>query len=163
MRRALPSANGAFLCARIPSANAGYAELQRPLKRKRVQTLDAARFRAFARISELDFDAGRGKWELQSVRHVLESQQFSRQSLDLIFKVARGTSCRFKLFDIAVVALQNCSKLYVRCWYLKSHKEALGAQVLCTGPRSSKHREVALQRWRTSELTAPSLSSLRAT
>lgn len=48
------------------------------------------RLRRCAQISELDFDAGRGKWEQQPVRHVLESQQFSKKSLDLIFKVAQG-------------------------------------------------------------------------
>lgn len=34
----------------------------------------------------------KGPWEQQPIRHVLESQQFSRDSLDLIFKIAQGKS-----------------------------------------------------------------------
>ena len=49
-----------------------------------------SRARAVSQVSQLDFDAGRGLWERQPVKHVLESQQFSKESLDLIFTVAQG-------------------------------------------------------------------------
>lgn len=67
---------------------------------KLIRNLNAAhvwhqgRKRSFRAAAQEQATSEKGPWEQQEIRHVLESQQFSRGSLDLIFMIAKG-ACLF--------------------------------------------------------------------